>query len=282
MNTDMTGKTVVITGASSGIGAVAARRLAELGATVVPVGRSPKATAAVAADLGVEPLIADYASLSEVRELAARLLDRCPSIDVLAHNAGLMTGTRCASVDGFELTLQVNYLAPFLLQHLLHERLSASRAHIVVTSSMGHWNGRIALDDLNYERRRYTPFSAYCDSKLADLVFARETARRTSRTGITAVAFHPGVVNSGLAREARGPANLAYNTRLGRALTIDEEKGAEPLVHLAAVADPHSVNGQYFHRLRPDARTSTAAREPRLARALWVRTADMLGLPAQS
>ncbi|MFG2029666.1 SDR family NAD(P)-dependent oxidoreductase [Streptomyces sp. NPDC048825] len=278
MNTDMVGKTVVITGASSGIGAVAARWLAERGATVVPVGRSPEATAALAGELGVEPLTADYARLTDVRELAARLLKRCPVIDVLAHNAGLMAGVRADSADGFELTWQVNHLAPFLLQNLLHERLSASRAHVVVTSSMGHWMGRIDLDDPGHERRRYSGFGAYADSKLANLLFAREIARRTPRTGITAVAFHPGVVDSGLAREARGMAHLAYNTRLGRALTIDSEKGAAPLVHLVSVADPRSVNGQYFHRLRPNARTSRQARDPQLARALWERSERMLGL----
>jgi NAD(P)-dependent dehydrogenase (short-subunit alcohol dehydrogenase family) len=174
---DMKGKIVVITGASSGIGAVAAReRLAERGATVVPVGRSMNATAAVAAEVGTEPLIVDYARLSDVRALANQLLDRYPTIDVLAHNAGGTFGERRTTEDGHELTMQVNYFAPFLLQHLLHDRLSASSAHIVVTSSVAHWGGRIDLDDLDFMNRRHSASAAYTASKLADLLFAREIA----------------------------------------------------------------------------------------------------------
>jgi NAD(P)-dependent dehydrogenase (short-subunit alcohol dehydrogenase family) len=118
MNQDLTGKTVVITGASSGIASVAARRLAQRGATVVPVGRSPAATAAIAAEVGTEPLTVDYARLADVRALAEQLLERYPTIDVLAHIAGGMFGKRRVTADGHELTMQVNYNAPFLLQHL--------------------------------------------------------------------------------------------------------------------------------------------------------------------
>jgi NAD(P)-dependent dehydrogenase (short-subunit alcohol dehydrogenase family) len=201
MNHDLAGRTVVVTGASSGIGAAAARRLAHRGATVIPVGRSKEATASIAAVVGAEPLTADFARLSEVRALAGRILDRCPAIDVLAHNAGLLAGERRLTEDGHELTWQVNHLAPFLLQHLLHDRLVASGARVVVTSSLGHWAGRIRLDDLDREKRRYSGFAAYADSKLANVLFAREIARRTPETGITAVAFHPGTVASALGRD---------------------------------------------------------------------------------
>jgi NAD(P)-dependent dehydrogenase (short-subunit alcohol dehydrogenase family) len=206
---------VVITGASSGIGAVAARRLAQRGATVVPVGRSSAATATIAADVGTEPLTVDYARLADVRTLAERLLERYPTIDVLAHNAGGVFGKRRVTEDGHELTMQVNYFAPFLLQHLLHDRLSASGAHIIVTSSVAHRGGRLDPDDLDFTKRRHSSSAAYNASKLADLLFAREIARRTPQTGITAVAFHPGNVRSGLGRDASGVSNLMYNTRSG-------------------------------------------------------------------
>jgi NAD(P)-dependent dehydrogenase (short-subunit alcohol dehydrogenase family) len=281
---DMAGKTVVITGASSGIGAVAARKLAQRGATVVPVGRSRQATAALAAELGVQPLTADYARLSEVRALADQLLDRCPTIDVIVHNAGFMAGERCITEDGYELTLQVNYLAPFLLQHLLHERLATAGAHVVVTSSSGHRNGKIRLDDFNYQRHRYSALGAYADSKLADLLFAREIARRTPDTGITAVAFHPGTVATGFSRDFKGLARLAFTTGIGKRLlgVIDNEEGARPLIHLATVSDPRTVNGQYFNTLTADAATSKQARDAELGTALWSRTEDLLGLPVRN
>jgi NAD(P)-dependent dehydrogenase (short-subunit alcohol dehydrogenase family) len=245
---------------------------------MVPVGRSRDATAAIAAEVETEPLTVDYARLADVRALAKRLLDRYPTIDVLAHNAGGMFSERRVTEDGHDLTMQVNYFAPFLLQHLLHDRLSASGAHVIVTSSVSHRRGRIDLDDLDMTKDRHSGNFAYFASKLADLLFAREIARRTSYTGITAVAFHPGNVRSGLGRETTGLMNLMYNTPVGRLVLIDEEKGAAPLVHLASLTDPRSVNGQYFNKLKPDASTSKRAQDGELGKALWARTETLLGL----
>lgn len=268
----------MITGASSGIGAAAARKLARRGATVVAVGRSLDETAPVAAELGTPPLAADYTRLDEVRALADQLIERYPSIDVLVHNAGSFFPERKLTGDGHERTLQVNYLAPFLLQSLLHERLSSSGTHVVVTSSLGHLTGRIRLDDLSFEKRSFSTGTAYSDTKLADLLFAREIARRTPQSGITAVAFHPGVVDSSIGTGAAGVTSLLYNTRIGRLAMLSTEKGAAPLVHLAAVADPHAVNGQYFNRMHADAWTSKYARDGDLGRRLWEHTEALLGL----
>jgi NAD(P)-dependent dehydrogenase (short-subunit alcohol dehydrogenase family) len=281
MARELAGKTIVITGATSGIGAAAARALAAQGATVVPVGRSPERAAALSAELGVETLVADFARLAEVRRLAARLLDRCATIDVIAHNAGAMVPDRRHTEDGHEMTFQTNYLAPYLLQALLHDRLAASQANTIVTSSFAHWSGRIRLDDLEFEKRTYSPGLAYSAAKLANVLFSREIARRASRTGITSVAFHPGAVASDFGREAQGINKIVYKTRVGRRLfTVDADAGSRPLVMLAGLSDPQRVNGQYFNRLKPDARTSKQARNETLATELWEATAEILGLPA--
>ncbi len=279
MTQAMLGKTVVITGASSGIGAAAARRLAQEGATVAPVGRSVERTTAIATELGVEPMIADFARLSDVRRLADQLLERCEVIDVLAHNAGGLISEHRVSEDGHEMTLQTNYLAPFLLQSLLHERLSASKARVIVTSSAAHRIGTIDLDDLEFTRRSYQAFPVYGAAKLADLIFAREIARRTADTGISGVAFHPGLVKSSFAADSKGLTGLIYRTGLVGLVSIDNDAGAAPLVHLASIPDPMVVNGQYFNRLKPDATTSKQAKDPELARHLWTATEQMLGLP---
>jgi NAD(P)-dependent dehydrogenase (short-subunit alcohol dehydrogenase family) len=278
MTQDMIGKTVVITGASSGIGAAAARELAAAGATVVPIGRNPERTTAIADELGVQPLFADFGKLSDVRRLAEHLLERCSVIDVLAHNAGGLIPERQVSQDGHEMTFQTNYLAPFLLQSLLHDRLSASRARVIVTSSAAHRMGHIDLDDLEFSRRTYSPFPVYGAAKLADLIFAREIARRTAETGITGVAFHPGLVTSSFAGDAKGLTGLLYRTGLIGLVSINNAAGAAPLVHLASVPDATSVNGQYFNRLRGNAATSQQANDEVLSRQLWAATEAILGI----
>jgi NAD(P)-dependent dehydrogenase (short-subunit alcohol dehydrogenase family) len=213
-----------------------------------------------------------------VRALAERLLERCPTIHVLAHNAGGMFGGRRITEDGHELTTQVNHLAPFLLQHLLHDRLSASATRVVVTSSVAHRGGRINVDDLDFTKRRHSGSAAYNASKLANLLVAREIGRRTPRTNITAVAFHPGNVRSGLGRETSGRMSPIYNSPVGRLILVDEDEGGAPLVHLASLPDPHKVNGQYFNKLKPNARTSRRARDTELAKALWERSETLLDL----
>jgi NAD(P)-dependent dehydrogenase (short-subunit alcohol dehydrogenase family) len=190
-----------------------------------------------------------------------------------------MVPVRSDTEDGHETTFQTNYLAPFLLQSLLHERLAESRAHVVVTSSVAHRAGRIRLDDLEYRKRRYSAGAAYGAAKLADLLFSREIAGRAERTGVTSVAFHPGAVASDFGRGAKGPAGLVYHTALGRRLfTIDNDEGARPLVHLAAEVDPRAVNGQYYNKLKADASTSGQARDAELAARLWTATEELLEL----
>ncbi len=194
----MKSKVIVITGASGGIGAAAARRLAYAGHHVVVVGRLATKTAAVGQELNTEHFVADFTRLSDVQALAKRLLETYPRIDVLAHNAGdFFSRERRITVDGHEVTFQVNYLAGFLLTKLLLDRLIESRATVICTSSMTNRFGNIDLDDLESERH-YSATKAYCNSKLAQIMFTRELYRRYGRRGLDAAAFHPGNVASRL------------------------------------------------------------------------------------
>jgi NAD(P)-dependent dehydrogenase (short-subunit alcohol dehydrogenase family) len=272
------GKTVVITGASSGIGAEAARRLAELGATVAVVGRSPEKTAAAAQRVGGRAHLADYGRLDDVRRLAADLLAAYERIDILANNAGAIFTTRTTSADGHEMTFQVNHLAPFLLTNLLLARLAAAPggARVINTASNVYRRARLDLDDLDGTRRGYRNQQAYPASKLATILFTQELARRTRGTGVTASAFHPGLVATDLGRDS--PVFRLMNSWLGRTILSSPRRGAEPLLHLATIADPQAVNGAYFNRLKPEDPANEQARDPNVARQLWEQSAQLTGL----
>ena len=274
------GKTVVITGASSGIGAEAARRLAELGAVVAVIGRSPERTTAVAQRIGGRAHLVDYGRLEDVRRLAADLLAAYERIDVLANNAGAIFTTRTTSADGHEMTFQVNYLAPFLLTNLLLDRLGAAPAgaRVINTASNVYRHARLDLDDLDGTRHQFRSTQAYPASKLALVLFTWELARRAGGTGVTTSAFHPGVIATDLGRES-GFFRL-MNSWLGRVVLSTPRRGAEPLVHLATIADPEAVNGTYFNRLKPEEPVNGPARDPDVARRLWDRSAQLTGLAA--
>ncbi|MFC3996392.1 SDR family NAD(P)-dependent oxidoreductase [Nocardiopsis sediminis] len=277
---DLSGRTVVVTGASAGIGAAAARLFAELGATVAVVGRSRDKTAEVAARIGGRAHLVDYGSLESVRALAADLLAAYERIDLLANNAGVRLARRAVSVDGHEMTFQVNHLAPFLLTNLLLERLAAAPdARVINTGSRMYRMGRLDLDDLDATRGPFRGGRVYGAAKLATVLFTAELARRTSATGVTTSAFHPGDVSTDVTRDN---ALLRYfmTSRLGRAVLLSPEQGAEPLLHLATVADPQAVNGAYFDRLTREDPKNPQARDPRLARLLWERSAQLTGLAA--
>ena len=184
-------ETIIITGASDGIGGAVARALSASGRTVVIVGRSPEKTAKVADALGADRFVADFARLSGVRRLAEQLLERYPRIDVLANNAGGIFGDRTVTEDGHELTFQVNHLAPFLLTNLLMDRLAASRARVINTSSVANLSGRIDINDLDLAKG-FTPGRAYGIAKLDNILFTSELARRFGDRGITTRVVPPG------------------------------------------------------------------------------------------
>ena len=275
----MSGRTIIITGASDGIGAAAARELSARGDTVVVVGRSPQKTAAVADELGVDHLIADFSRLDDVRALAATILERYPRIDVLANNAGGIMGDRELTVDGFEKTFQVNHLAPFLLTSLLSERLVSSRATVIATASVANrLYGHLDLDDLGNERA-YSPNKAYGDAKLANILFARELDRRFGDSGIASVSFHPGVVRTGFATQSTSPMRFFYNA-FGFFL-LRPAKGADTLVWLATTTPGTDwKTGGFYTKRKLDFTTNPQADDAALASALWERSAALVGVPA--
>lgn len=273
-------RTIVITGASDGIGAAAARELAGRGERVVVVGRSPEKTAAVARDIGAEHLVADFARLDDVRELAARLEDRVDQVDVLVNNAGLVAGRRALTVDGHETTFQINHLAPFLLTTLLLDRLrAAGRSTVVTTSSAAHRVGRIDLDDLD-SARGYTPTRAYGTSKLANILFTRGLHARHADDGVAAVAFHPGTVATNFSAASTSWFRLVYRTPLRRLLLTTAEEGGS---HLTWFVDGEPgrtwLPGEYYD-LRRHAVPAPPAMDEALVDGLWRRSAELVGVPA--
>lgn len=264
---------VILTGASDGIGRAAARELCRLGREVVIVGRSPDKTADVAAELGVEHHIADFARLDEVRALADTLADRHDTIDVLANNAGGLMGRRVTTVDGNELTFQVNHLAPMLLTTRLLPKLIDSSATVIATSSMMARIGRLRLDDLNLTHR-YSAGRAYAAAKLANILFTRELDRRYGQDGLSAASFEPGAVatNFGAIHPA---ARLVFQSTLNRLLRTPEQ-GADTLVWLATTEPNRNwKQGEHFEKRRAQ-RTNSSAKDPALAHGLWERSLAML------
>lgn len=273
------GATVVVTGASDGIGAAAARRFAAAGALVIPVGRSPDKTARLADELGVDGEVADFASLDEVRALGKRLAARCTSIDVLVNNAGGTFSKRLTTMDGNERTFQVNHLAPYLLTRLLHERLRHEGARIVTTASSAAYLGHLhaaALAESVRSKGPYVGFHVYSKSKLANTLFAAELARRWPEVDSTS--YHPGAVASQFGRGS-GLVGFLFAVPQFRALINSPAQGADTMLWLAsAPAGEGWYSGGFFSDRAP-MRLPRQARDPRLAGELWELSADLTGLP---
>lgn len=262
-----------MTGASSGIGAIAARHLAEQGHTVAVVGRNAERTRAIAAEIGGLAFLADYDSLDSVRALASELLAAYPAIDVLVNNAGGLVSPRGLSVDGNEKTFQHNHLAPFLLTSLLRERLEASQGRVVSTSSIANRAGNVRLDDLQWQKRPWLGgWRAYGTSKLETILFIRELARRTS---LQAYSVHPGYVATQFGTDSR-LIRISAMLRSG-GFGIPAEEGALPLIRLAGDAVIPGENGGYFDRLQPNGATAKQANDATLASALWEASASLVG-----
>ncbi len=280
--TSLAGRTCLVTGATSGIGEETALGLARLGARVILVGRSrergERALARIRAESGndaVDLRLADLASLTEIRRLAAEVLETCPRLHVLVNNAGVVNLRRTTSIDGFETMFAVNHLAYFLLTNLLLERLIASApARVVNVASEAHRFGTLEIDDLQSERS-YGAMRSYGRTKFANILFTYELARRLDGTGVTAHCVHPGAVATRLGHN---------NGLLGRVVTgllrpffRSPARGAAPSLHAATAEELEGVTGRYFSA-RGEIRSAPATYDLALARQLWERSAALTGL----
>jgi NAD(P)-dependent dehydrogenase (short-subunit alcohol dehydrogenase family) len=280
-DSDNAPRLAIVTGASAGIGLYTALGLARAGMQVVLHGRSRErverardfvAERAVGARL--EVALADFASLVAVRRLAAEILSAHSRIDVLVNNAGLFSPAFRRSEDGYELTFAVNHLAPFLLTNLLLDTLRASApARVVTVASRAHRGHRLDLGTITGPTD-WSMMKAYGRSKLCNILFTRELARRLGGSGVFAMCLHPGVVATGLAQRG-GLVELGW--RLMKPFMISPEKGAEISVFLATVPDPERFNGGYVVAQRLE-QPDPAARDDAMARRLWEESARLVGL----
>ena len=269
----MLGKIVVITGATSGIGRIAAERLAAQGARMIIVARDQRRAERTLGRLrevnpGVkhQAHIADLSSLDQTKLVGDRIAAEEPRIDVLINNAGNIFAARGVTPKGLEHTFALNHMAYFVLTQQVRERLIASApARIVNTASRAHQGQFLDFDDLQMEKN-YRPMTAYGRSKLANILFTRELAHRLAGTGVTANCLHPGFVATGLGQRDGGI--FAVMVRLSMVFAGNPERGAKTIVHLAASPDVASTSGSYFIDCR-EAVPSRVAQDDAAARRLW-------------
>ena len=277
----MIGKTVLITGGTGGIGRAAAIALASMGARVGITGRdrarAERAAAAIARESGspaVDVFVADMSSQAEVRRLADEVLAAYPRLDVLLNNVGGFWAHRHVTADGLEHTFALNHLAPFLLTGLLLERLKASApARIVTVSSGAQANGRMHFDDLQGERG-YSGQRAYNQSKLANVMFTYELARRLQGSRVTATVLHPGVVRTGFAAEDPSPLWKVL-LPLIRPMLKTPERGAATSIYLASSPEVEGVTGRYFVNCKPKT-SSKRSYDEAAAAGLWRISVDIV------
>jgi NAD(P)-dependent dehydrogenase (short-subunit alcohol dehydrogenase family) len=269
----MQGKTVVATGATSGIGAIAAIELARMGARIVFIARDPERAEATLAKLeavapgrGHSAHIADLSRVAETKRIGGEIAAAEARIDVLINNAGAIFSDRRVTAEGLELTFALNHMAYFTLTGCLRERLVASApARVVSTASAAHYGAKLDFDDLQCERG-YSAWRAYNRSKLANILFTRELAKRLAGTNVTANCLHPGVVASRFGDQAGGWTARLFP--LIKRFAISPTQGADTIVYLASSPEVATISGEYFAK-RKIATSSRAARDDAAAAKLW-------------
>ena len=277
---DMRGKVVVITGATSGIGSVAAEELAGMGARIVLVARDKSRAEAELVRLRAKgpaahaAHLADLSSLDETKRVGREIAAAEPRIDVLINNAGALFGQRTVTADGLETTFATNHMSYFVLTGMLRERLLASApARVINTSSDAHRRAQIDFADLQ-SVNRYRAFAVYSLSKLCNILYTRELARSFTGTGVTANSLHPGFVATRFGDQSGGAFSVLI--RMAKSFAITPEKGAETIVYLAASDEVAKVTGEYFYKCRVTP-PSEAAQDDAAARRLWAESLKLAG-----
>lgn len=284
MKQDMTGKLCIVTGANAGIGLMTAHALAKMGAHVVMVCRNEAkgkaAQAEIKSETGnekVDLLRCDFSKQEDIRQCAAQILTAYPQIHVLVNNAGAVFAERQNTPEGIEMTFAVNHLGYFLLTRLLLDRLKASApARIVNVSSGSHYKGKIDFEDLHFERRKYHIMRAYEQSKLGNVLFTYELARRLADCGVTANCLHPGVVRTNIGNKS-GKWVFAMLWSMLKPFMINSAKGAATSVHVATASELEGVTGKYFDNCK-EKRSAEASYNEETAKRLWDESSQLVGL----
>jgi NAD(P)-dependent dehydrogenase (short-subunit alcohol dehydrogenase family) len=289
-NTNMAGKTCLVTGANQGIGKETALALAQMGATVVITARDRTKGEAAFADIkqrsgsdAVSLMTVDFASFASIRQFADDFKRAQPQLHVLVNNAGGYNATRTLTKDGFETTFGVNHLGYFLTTKLLLDTIKASApARVVSVSSAAHTGGKMNFDDLQAERS-WGGFGAYGQSKLANVIFAYELARRLEGSGVTSNALHPGVVMTGFGHNNPGFIGGLFDVfhTIGRPFLLTADKGARTSVYLASSPDVEGVTGKYFADSR-EKQSNPISHDPAVARRLWEISEQMVAAGAHA
>jgi NAD(P)-dependent dehydrogenase (short-subunit alcohol dehydrogenase family) len=278
----MQGKVVVITGGTSGIGQVAAERLAAMGARIVLVARSKSRGEAtlgrlreLASGQAHTAHYGDVSRLSHLNRLAAEIRSAEPRIDVLINNAGALFGARQVTEDGLELTFATNHMSYFVLTHGLRDSLlAAGAARVINTSSHAHYRAKIDFDNLQFQHD-YKSFPAYSRSKACNILFTRVLARRLAGTGVTANSLHPGFVNTRFGDQSGGWTARVFGFL--KMAAISPEKGAQTIMYLASSGDASKTSGLYFYKCKP-VEPSKLAQDDAVAERLWSETAKLAGI----
>lgn len=279
---DLDGKVIVVTGANSGIGLVSATEFAGRGAQVIMMCRNPErgaeAVEQITTQTGATPelITCDFSDMDQIRAAAGQVLARHPQLDVLLNNAGAYFPRRLESAQGLEMTFAVNHLGYFLLTHELRPLLaSTDGSRVVNVSSRAHMQGRLDFADLQYESRSYRPMQAYGTSKLANILFTRELARRLEGTGTTTNCVHPGVIRSGFGRDE--PSFMKWLVVIGAPFLQSPRAGARGNIHLSTSPDVAGVSGEYFIGKKIK-KSSRAGRDMGAAKRLWEVSEALCGV----
>jgi retinol dehydrogenase-14 len=282
---ELSEKTIVITGGTNGIGEAASLELAKKGAEVIIVGRNPKKTKTVVGQISeqtgnsaVHGLVADLSSMAAVCRLSQEILLNYPAVNILVNNVGGIFATRNLTIDGYEYTFALNHLSYFLLTNLLLDRLKANApARIINVSSRSHEGANINFDDLQSEHQyNFGGYKAYGQSKLANLLFTYELARRLAGTGVTVNAVHPGTVASGFGENNNGV--MKFSMKIYHQFSLTPEQGADTVVYLASSPDVEGITGKYW-TLRKAVPSSPQSYDQDAQKRLWTVSAQLAGIP---